>query len=65
MRIRSKKELKNIAEENSGDIDFKDFLKISKDYTREPYFFMIVDTAMCRDNGIRFSNNFDAFYKND
>ena len=28
MKIQSKKELQNIAQDNSGDIDFKDFLKI-------------------------------------
>ena len=27
MKIKSRKELQNIAKENSGDIDFKDFLK--------------------------------------
>ena len=28
MKIQSKKELQNFAQENSGDIDFKDFFKI-------------------------------------
>ena len=28
MKIGNKKELKSIAEENSGHLDFKDFLKI-------------------------------------
>ena len=28
MKVQSKKELQNIAQENSGDIDFKDFLKL-------------------------------------
>ena len=37
MKIQSKKELQNIALENSGDIDFKDFLKTYKDYTSGPY----------------------------
>ena len=36
MKNQSRKELQNIAQENSGDIDFKDFLKTYKDYTREP-----------------------------
>ena len=30
MKIQSRKELQNIAQENSGDIDFKDFLKLIK-----------------------------------
>ena len=44
MKIGNKKELKGIAEENSGHLDFKDFLKIYNYCTREPYSFMMVDT---------------------
>ena len=44
MKISNKKELKSIAEENSGHLDFKDFLKIYNYCTKEPYSFMIVDT---------------------
>ena len=44
MEIGSKKELKSIAEENSGHLDFKDFLKIYNYCTKEPYSFMMVDT---------------------
>ena len=65
MKIRSKKELKNIAEENSGDVDFKDFLKIYNDYTSEPYSFMIINTTTSGENAVRFSNNFNTFYKSD
>ena len=46
MKIQSKKELQNIAQENSEDIDFKDFLKSYKDYTSEPYSCMIIDTTV-------------------
>ena len=45
MKTQSKKELQSIAQENSGDIDFKDFLKTYKDYTSEPYSCMIIDTT--------------------
>ena len=65
MKIRSRKELKNIAEKNSGDVDFKDFLKIYNECTGEPYSFMIIDTMTSGDGAMRFSNNFDAFYKHD
>ena len=44
MKIGNKKELKSIAEESSGHLDFKDFLKIYNCCTREPYSFMMVDT---------------------
>ena len=36
--------LKSIAEENSGHLDFKEFLKICNYCTKEPYSFMLVDT---------------------
>ena len=58
MKIQSKKELQNIAQENSGDIDFKDFLKIYKDYTSEPYSCMIIDTAVPSGHPMRFRKNF-------
>ena len=44
MQMGNKKELKSIAEENSGHLDFKDFLKIYNYCTNEPYSFMMVDT---------------------
>ena len=44
MKISNKKELKIIAEENSGHLDFKEFLKIYNYCTKEPYSFMMVDT---------------------
>ena len=45
MKIGNKKELKSIAEENSGHLDFKDFLKIYNYCTKDPYSFMMVDTS--------------------
>ena len=58
MKIQSKKELQNIAQENSGDIDFKDFLKNYKDYTSEPYSSMIIDTTVPSGHPMRFRKNF-------
>ena len=43
MKINSKKELKRIAEEKSGRLDYKDFLEIYSYCTREPYSFMTID----------------------
>ena len=57
MKIGNEKELKSIAEENSGHLDFKDFLKIYNYCTKEPYSFMLVDT---RPNArVTFKKNFD------
>ena len=44
MKIRNKKELKRIAEEKSGHLDYKDFLKIYNYCTRESYSFILIDT---------------------
>ena len=43
MRIGNKKELKRIAEEKSGHLDYKDFLKMYNYCTKEPYSFMTID----------------------
>ena len=58
MKIQSRKEFQNIAQENSGDINFEDFLKIYKDYTSEPYSCMIIDTTVPSGNPMRFRKNF-------
>ena len=62
MKIGNKKELKSIAEENSGHLDFKDFLKIYNHCTDKPNSFMMVDTmANAR---VTFKKNFDEPIKN-
>ena len=43
MKIGNKKELKSIAEEKSGHLDYKDFLKMYNYCTKEPYSFMTID----------------------
>ena len=43
MKIGNKKELKRIAEEKSGHLDYKDFLKMYNYCTKEPYSFMTID----------------------
>ena len=44
MKIGNKKELKRIAEEKSGHLGYKDFLKIYNCCTRKPYSFMAIGT---------------------
>ena len=39
MKIPHKRELQQIASNHSSDIDFKDLMKIYKDYTKEPFSF--------------------------
>ena len=43
MKIGNKKELKSIAEEKSGHLDYKDFLEMYNYCIKEPYFFMKID----------------------
>ena len=35
---------------HSSDIDFKDFMKLYKDYTRKPFSFLVNDTTLSSDN---------------
>ena len=57
MKISNKNELKRIAEEKSGHLDYKEFLKIHNYCTREPYSFMLIDTRPTA--SVRFKKNFD------
>ena len=57
MKIGNKKELKRIAEEKSGHLDDKDFLKIYNYCTKEPYSFMTIDTRPTA--RVTFKKNFD------
>ena len=40
MKIPNKRQLQQIASRHSFDIDFKDFMKLYKDFTKEPYSFL-------------------------
>ena len=57
MKIGNKKELKRIAEEKLGHLDYKDFLKIYNYCTREPYLFMLIGTRPTA--SVTFKKNFD------
>ena len=57
MKIPNKRELQQIALNHSSDIDFKDFMKIYKKYTKEPYSFLVNDTTLPSDDPLRFRKN--------
>ena len=61
MKIHNKKELQNIATNHSADIDYKEFLKIYRNCTKEPYSFFTIDTTLPVDNPMRFRKNFSYF----
>ena len=57
MKISNKRELQQIALNHSSDIDFKDFMKIYKKCTAEPYSFLVNDTTLPSDDPLRFRKN--------
>ena len=57
MKIPNIRELQQIASIHSPDIDFKGFMKFYKDYTKEPYSFLVNDTTLASDNLLRFKKN--------
>ena len=57
MKINNKRELQNIAINHSADIDYKDFIKIYRGCTKEPYNFLTIDTTLPSTNPLRFRKN--------
>ena len=63
MKTPNKRELQQIALNHlsalnhSSDIDFKDFIKIYKKCTAEPYPFLVNDTTLPSDDPLRFRKN--------
>ena len=54
MKVNSKRELQNTAINHSADINFKDFMKIYRESTKEPYSFLTIDTTLSSSNPLRF-----------
>ena len=57
IKILNKRKLQRIASNHSSDIDFKDFTKLCKDYTKETYAFLVHDTTLTSDTPLRFRKN--------
>ena len=57
MKINNKKKLQNIAINHSADIDYKDFIKIYRECTKEPYNFLTIDTTLPSTNLLKFRKN--------
>ena len=56
-KIPDKRELQQLASIHLSDTDFKDFMKLYKDYTKEPYSFLANDMTLSSDNPLRFRKN--------
>ena len=54
MEIPNKRELQEIALNHLSDISSKDFIKIHKKFTAEPYSFLVNDATLASDNPLRF-----------
>ena len=54
MIILNKGEVQQIDINHSSDIEFKDFIKICKKCTTEPYSFLVNDVTLPSDNSLRF-----------
>ena len=57
MKIPNKRELQQIALNDSSDIDFKDFIKMYNKCTAEPYSFLVNDKTLPPYDPLRFRKN--------
>ena len=57
MKIPNKREPQQVALNYILDINFKDFMKIYKDYTAKPYSHLVNDTALPSSNNLKFRKN--------
>ena len=57
MKVPNKRKFQQIVSNHLSDIDFKDFMKFSKDYTKETFSFLVNDTTFSSDNPLRFRKN--------
>ena len=64
LKIHNKRKLQSVATNHSEDIVYKDFMKIYKKCTSEPYSFLTIDTTLPDNNFLRFRKNLlDSLYK--
>ena len=64
-KINNERELQNIAITHSADFDYKDFMKIDRECTKESYSFLTIDTMLPASDPLRFRKNLFDSYKND
>ena len=64
-KIPNKRELQQIAIHHSSDINTKDFTNIYREYTVEPYSFLVIVTTLPSNNLLKFRKNlFNIYNKN-
>ena len=57
MKINNKRELQNTARNHSADIDYKNFVKIYRECTEEPYSFLTIHTTLPASDPLRLRKN--------
>ena len=65
IKISNEKELQNIAINHSAGIDYNDFMKIYREYAKEPYSFLTIDATLPASDPLRFRKTLFHSYKND
>ena len=58
MKIHNRRELRQIAINYSADIDYKDFLKIYRNCTKELFSFLTIETTLTASDPLRFKRDF-------
>ena len=54
MKICNRRELQQIARSHLSDTHFEDFMKLYKEYTKDPYSFLKNNTTLSSDNPLGF-----------
>ena len=57
MKSSGRRELQQITSNHSSDIDFKNFMKLYKEYTKEICSLLVKDTTLSSDNSLQFRKN--------
>ena len=65
MKINNQRESQNLTIDHSADIDYKDFMKIYREYSEEPFNFLTINTTLLVSDPLRFRKTLLAPYKND
>lgn len=57
MKIPGKGDLQKIALDHSPDIEFKHFMKLYKNYTKEPFSLLVNNIILASDNSLKLRKN--------
>ena len=57
IKVPNKREFKKIASNHLSDIDFKYFMELYRDYTKEQYQFLVNDTTLSSNSTLKFRKN--------